>query len=124
MPFPPITVVETPTFRTKARKLLTEEEALELVAFLAGNPESGDVMQGTGGVRKLRWSRENTGKSAGFRVIYYYYDQSVPLFALTLYPKNEKADLTQAEKNELKKLSSILAAHYKAEVRKNVRRSK
>jgi len=111
-------------FRTKARKLLTEEESLELITYLARNPEAGDLMRGTGGVRKLRWGRENEGKSGGYRVISYYYDQSVPLFALTIYAKNEKTNLTQVERNDLKRLAAELADHYKTEVRRNARRNK
>lgn len=120
---PPITVVETPMFRSKARQLLTTEETFELVASLARNPEAGVVLQGTGGVRKVRWARRQEGKSGGYRVIYYFHDKDVPLFVLTIYPKNEKASLTQAERNELRKLTSELVLHYKAEVKRHVHRS-
>jgi len=64
-----MTVVETSTFRNKARQLLTEEETRELIVFLARNPKAGDIMQGTGGIRKVRWAREHYGKSGGYRVI-------------------------------------------------------
>lgn len=115
MLFPPITVVETTTFKNDADSMLSEEERLELISFLACNPESGKVMTGTGGVRKVRWARENEGKSGGYRVIFYFHNEDVPLFALLIYPKNEKDSLTKGEKNELKKLVDILVNQYKKE---------
>ena len=107
----PMTVVETPSFLRRAKSLLTEEERLNLVAYLAENPEAGDVMEGTGGVRKVRWTRQGAGKSGGYRIIYYFHSTHIPLFALLIYGKNEKANLSQAEKNEMRKLTAILAAY-------------
>ena len=65
-------------------------------------------MQGTGGIRKFRWASGNRGKSGGVRVIYYFHNESMPLFLLTLFGKNEKANLSKAERNELTKLANIL----------------
>ena len=65
-------------------------------------------MQGTGGIRKFRWASGNRGKSGGARVIYYFHNESMPLFLLTLFGKNEKANLSKAERNELTKLANIL----------------
>ncbi len=65
-------------------------------------------MQGTGGIRKLRWGRGGRGKSGGVRVIYYYHDARIPLFLLTIFGKNEQANLSQAERNELAKLVELL----------------
>ena len=67
-------------------------------------PQSGDLMQGTGGVRKLRWAREGKGKSSGVRVIYYFHSEHMPLYLLTLFAKNERANLSMAERNELAQL--------------------
>ncbi len=108
----PITVIETPSFRRDVKGLMGEEECLELISFLAFNPDAGDVMEGTGGVRKLRWARRGGGKSGGFRVIYFFHSEAIPLFALSIYGKNEKANLTKAERNEMKKLSAMLVAAY------------
>lgn len=69
-------------------------------------------MQGTGGIRKLRWSAQGRGKSGGVRVIYYYHNESMPLFLLTLFGKGEKANLTKSERNELTKYTSLLIKHY------------
>ena len=65
----------------------------------------------TGGVRKLRWAREGEGKSGGHRVIYYFHSERIPLFVLLIYGKNEKANLTQAEKNDMRRLTALLAAY-------------
>jgi hypothetical protein len=65
----PMTVVETPFFLRKAAILLNEEERSELVVFLGMNPEAGDVVPETGGVRKVRWAAQGKGKRGGVRVI-------------------------------------------------------
>lgn len=70
----PISVVETPEFLSAVEKLMSPDERALLVDFLAYNPLSGDLMQGTGGLRKLRWRLEGRGKRGGARVIYFYYD--------------------------------------------------
>lgn len=108
---PLITIVETPSFLKSAKNLLTDEEKDELLFYLAGNPLAGDIMPETGGVRKLRWAREGEGKSGGYRVIYYFHSETIPLFALLIYGKNQKANLTKAEKNTMKKLTAILAGY-------------
>lgn len=115
----PITVVETPLFIREASRLLSDKDRLELIEFLAKNPESGVTMQGTGGVRKLRWARPGKGKSGGVRVIYYYYNETIPLFALNVFAKSEKINLTGDEKNTLKKITSQIVEEYKKEAAKN-----
>jgi len=69
-------------------------------------------MQGTGGIRKLRWSAQGKGKSGGVRVIYYYHNKSMPLFLLTLFGKGEKSNLTKSERNDLAKFTSLLIKNY------------
>jgi hypothetical protein len=70
-------------------------------------------MEGTGGVRKLRWRRGGQGKSGGVRVIYYYHDDLMPLYLLTLFAKGDKANLTKTERNELAGLVDVLVAIWK-----------
>lgn len=113
MMLPPITVVETTTFKNDADSILSADERLELISFLASNPESGNVMSGTGGVRKVRWARDHAGKSGGYRVIFYFHDENIPLFALMIYPKNEKDNISKGDRNELKKLVNIIVKQYK-----------
>ena len=94
----PITVVEVEPFSTKARQVWDEEEKLEFIGFVAHNPDAGDFMPGTGGVRKIRWARRGVGKRGGVRVVYYYHNESMPLFLLSLYSKSEKSDLRPKKK--------------------------
>jgi hypothetical protein len=93
--------------------LPTDGEREQLIAFVGAHPEDGDLIPETGGVRKLRWAAEGKGKRSGLRVIYYFYNEILPLFLLTVYAKNQKANLTKAERNELKKLVPLLVANYK-----------
>ena len=69
-------------------------------------------MQGTGGIRKLRWAKNSKGKSGGVRVIYYFHNDSMPLFLLSLFGKNEKANLSHSECNLLAKFISTLVKNY------------
>ena len=110
---PPITVIETPSFLRDAKNLLDDAEQEELILFLAYNPTAGNVLKGTGGVRKIRWAREGGGKSGGFRVIYFFHSSEIPLFALAIFAKNEKSNISQLERNTLKGLAAELVNQYK-----------
>ena len=79
-----------------------------MMGYLAYHPTAGDLIPGTGGVRKLRWSLEGRGKRGGARVVYFYHDPEVPIFALTAYAKNERADLSQQDRNDFRKLTATL----------------
>lgn len=103
-----VTVAETPEYLRRAERLLSAASCAEIVDHLAARPRAGEVMQGTGGVRKLRWARGGRGKSGGVRVIYYYHSEAMPLYLLTVFAKNEKANLRKAERNDLAKLVAIL----------------
>ena len=107
-----LTVIETPSFLQDAKKLLADEEREALVNFLAATPKVGALIKGTGGIRKVRWARENTGKSGAFRIIYFFHSMDMPLFILNVFAKNEKTNISQAERNELKKLTGLLARQY------------
>ena len=107
-----ITVVELPEFIRRSKKLLTEIERERIMSYLAAHPISGSIMEGTGGIRKLRWKREGLGKRGGVRVIYYYHNEQYPVFLLTIFGKSEKANLSKAERNELAKLTRQLLASY------------
>lgn len=109
------TVVELPEFIGRAADLLDAVERKAVIDHLAQNPTAGDLLEGTGGIRKLRWGRGNRGKSGGVRVIYYYHSQRIPLFLLTIFGKNEQANLSKADRNQLAKLVDLLI---EAELRK------
>lgn len=107
-----MTVVETDRFIEDVSHLLPDSERTNLIAFLAANPESGDLMPESGGVRKLRWALPGRGKRGGARVIYYFHNGQMPLFLLTAYGKNEKANLTKAERQAMAKLVPTLVSGY------------
>ncbi|WP_395707914.1 type II toxin-antitoxin system RelE/ParE family toxin [Reyranella sp.] len=106
-------MVETPEFLAATRKLMDEADRMLLVDYLAYHPTAGDLVPGTGGVRKLRWALEGRGKRGGARVIYFYHDTAMPLFALTAYAKNQQADLSQRERNDFKRLTALLVEAFK-----------
>jgi len=108
-----ITVVELPEFIRRSENLLSENDKNRLIYHLSMNPKDGIVMQGTSGIRKIRWAREGRGKSGGVRVIYFYYNDEIPLFLLTIFGKDEKANLTKSERNELAKLVKVLISNCK-----------
>jgi len=109
-----LTVIETSVFARRAEKLLSPDEHEELLFYLAVNPESGDEIPGTGGVRKVRFAAKGRGKSGGVRVIYYFFDDDNPLYAILLYGKNEQANLTPEQKREVAAFASIIKAAAKA----------
>jgi hypothetical protein len=103
-----ITVAEVPEYIRRSEKLLSESERRDVIVYLAAHPRVGGLIEGTGGVRKLRWGRGGQGKSGGVQVIYYFHSEVMPLYLLTLFAKNERANISKAERNELAKLVDIL----------------
>lgn len=103
-----LTVAELPEYLRTAGKLLADADRRAVVDHLAAHPKAGDLIEGTGGVRKLRWARDGRGKSGGVRVIYYFHSESMPLYLLTMFAKNERANLSKAERNELAGLVELL----------------
>jgi len=79
---------------------------------LSQNPTAGDLIKGMGGIRKLRWSSKGKGKSGGSRIIYFFYNEKIPLFLLTLFSKNQKINLNKSEQEELTKLTKTLVKNY------------
>lgn len=107
------TVVELPEFIKEVKTCLDEASRQQFINYLAENPLKGELIVGTGGVRKIRWAANlHSGKSGGVRVIYYYHNQSVPIFLFTVYGKNQKANLTQSEKNMLKSIIGKIVSAY------------
>ena len=96
--------IEAPVFTRLLPRYLTDDEYRELQLHLAKDPEAGDVVQGTGGFRKVRWGdrRRGHGKRGGLRVIYFHFAEDMQIWFLTLYGKDEAADLTAKERRLLK----------------------
>jgi hypothetical protein len=98
------TVVETPEFLSAARNAgMTDTERQSAVDLIAANPDAGQIIPGTGGCRKVRVAREGGGKSGGYRVVTYYARTDLPVFLLTVISKGQRANLTERQKNELRK---------------------
>ena len=87
------TVVETPIFQRLADDYWTEEERSFFVSFIAAHPEAGDVIPGSGGVRKVRWGRVGHGKRGGVRVIYFNRLSAGEIWLLVLYAKSEAENI-------------------------------
>jgi len=104
------TVAETPIFIRRAERLLSEEEHADLITYLATHPTAGDEIVGTGGVRKVRYGAMGRGKSGGVRVIYYFYDDDMPIYALLIYGKNERADLSADQRKSVAAFAAAIKA--------------
>jgi hypothetical protein len=103
------TVAETVVYLADAVKLYSEEERDSIIKMLATDPECGDVMPRTGGVRKVRVGRDSRGKSGGARVIYYFHGSDrLPIYVLAIFGKNEKDNLSEEEKNALRKFVAVI----------------
>jgi hypothetical protein len=95
---------------------MTEDEIDSLVTFLAENPTVGDVIKGTGGCRKVRFAGNGKGKRGGYRTITFYTGELMPVYLITAFAKGESVDLTQAERNELKKITKAIVLEYQSRV--------
>ena len=109
----PQVVVEMPEFIRQAKMCMDDALRESFISHVAVNPLQGELVVGTGGIRKIRWAADaHQGKSGGVRVLYYYHNQSIPIFLFTVYGKNKKANLTQAERNVLKTIISKIVKSY------------
>ena len=103
-----ITVLQLPKFKIEAIAIIARDGIEGVAAYLAEQPEAGDVIPGAGGIRKLRWAAKGKGKRGGARIIYTYVTVSARVYLLRCYAKNVKTDLTPAETKELKRLANYL----------------
>jgi mRNA-degrading endonuclease RelE of RelBE toxin-antitoxin system len=101
--------IYTRKFDKEWQKLnLTGESLRQLELHLMENPDTGDIMQGTGGLRKIRWSLAGRGKSGGIRVLYIDLTDRQIICMVDLFPKDEKENLSQAERNAIKQVVKII----------------
>jgi hypothetical protein len=107
------TVVETPSYLADAERLFSPEERMAIVDRLAADPRCGVVIPGGGGIRKVRFGFGARGKSGGARIIYVFSGESLPVFVLAVFAKNEKADLSVAERNALAKVVTEMIENYR-----------
>jgi len=108
------TVIETSEFIKQAKECMPEELRNQFIDFIAKNPCAGEVIQGAGGARKVRWQSDtHTGKRGGVRIIYYYHDKNMPIYLFTVYKKNERENITNEEKNMLHKIIKLIVKAHK-----------
>ena len=110
------TVIETPAYLASAKaEGLGEDERFEIVATISRHPRAGDLMPGTGGARKVRFAGRGKGKSGGYRVVTFYGGDDIPVFLLDIYSKDTRANLSRAERNELRKVLTALPQAWRDE---------
>ncbi len=108
------TFIELPIFRTRWKDMgLNDDDLRRLQEELLADPKVGEVMKGTGGVRKMRFAFEKRGKSGSVRVIYVDFEVYEKIYIITAYTKNEKDNLSESEKKEVKQLIGILEQQLK-----------
>jgi len=94
--------IETPLFTRQLHKFLDDDCYAEFQAMLMRNPEAGEVIQGTGGLRKVRVALAGRGKRGGARVVYYWFNERAQIGLLMMYPKNVQADLSAQQRHALR----------------------
>ena len=110
------TFVYMPKFDKEWAKLgLNDDDLRQLETYLLENPNAGDIMEGTGGIRKLRWVLPNQGKSGGIRVLFIDFISYEKICIFDLFPKDEKHNLTKAEKNKIKDIVKSIREEFKNE---------
>ena len=95
-------IIETSVFTRRIKELMSDDEYKDLQEALVNRPDMGAIIKGTGGLRKVRWKLEGTGKSGGVRAIYYWMTEDEQIYMLYIYPKSEQEDLTPEQKKALK----------------------
>lgn len=104
-------VIETPAYlAAAARAGMTEDDRVAVVDFIASNPQAGDLIKGSGGVRKVRIAKPGGGKSGGWRVLTAYVSDTVAVLLVTAYGKNQRGNVSKAEINEMAQLMKDLKA--------------
>jgi len=107
-------VIETSAYLSDAAAAaLSEGERFDIVSFIAANPTAGVLVPGTGGARKIRFAGRGKGKSGGYRVVTYFAAVDIPVFLLAIINKGERANLSKAEQNALRKELSAIADDYR-----------
>jgi hypothetical protein len=109
-----VSVIETDAYLSKAEKIMSAVEREAVVLMISKGPTVGDVIPGTGGLRKLRIPLQGRGKRGGGRVIYWYYNAGYPAILMWAFAKNEASDLTPAQKKSLVAMSDMFIAQLRS----------
>jgi hypothetical protein len=114
-------VIETPTFIATAKAAgISDELRAFMIDTIADDPMMGDLMPGTGGCRKSRFAGRGKGKSGGYRTVHFNGADDVPVLLLAVIDKGERANLSQAERNELRQIMQTYETEYRKSVAKKV----
>lgn len=106
--------IQTTEFTRNWERLgLTDEDLRRLELEIMKNPQVGPVIPGTGKLRKMRFAYEDRGKSGSTRICYVDFVVYETVYLITIYPKNEKDNLSKAERNEIKKVIEVLEENLK-----------
>jgi hypothetical protein len=109
----PVSVIEFAGYQRRPAELLTADEQEAVIDLIAYEPTCGDLIPGTGGLRKVRVGRGGSGKRGGARVIYYFYNEDFPILLVAIYAKNEKADVSPHEKKKFAGLVKEIVAQWR-----------
>jgi hypothetical protein len=113
------TVARLHSFDSAAKHAgLSEDEIIDLIDFLAENPEAGDELAGTGGCRKIRVAGRGKGKRGGYRTVTFYSGEAMPVFLVTVFGKGQKSTLTPKESAQLKVITKQIVQEYRNRVTK------
>ena len=99
-----VVIIETSFFTRRIIDLMSDDEYRAMQQSLIIRPDTGPIIQGTGGLRKVRWRMDGHGKSSGVRIIYYWLTAEEQIYMLYAYAKNEREDLTQSQKQQLRQI--------------------
>ncbi|MCQ8279857.1 type II toxin-antitoxin system RelE/ParE family toxin [Acetobacteraceae bacterium KSS8] len=111
------TVSSTHSFERAAKVAgMTDEEIEELINYLALHPDAGEEIVGSGGCRKFRFARKGAGKRGGYRTVTFYSGAMVPVYLITVFAKGQKSNLSQAEVNQLSKITAALSKQCREKV--------
>lgn len=105
---PEITVLQLSKFKAEATELIGSDGIEALAVYLIYRPDAGNVIPGSGGVRKLRWAAKGKGKRGGARIIYLYVVVAARIYLIRCYAKNVKTDLSANEKKQLRQIAADL----------------
>jgi len=115
-------VIDTPFFLADAKAAgVSDDKRRAIVEIIAAEPEAGDVIPGTGGGRKVRIGGKGKSKSGGYRVITFYAAEDVPVFLLRPVSKEQRADIRQSERSDVRAALATLAEDYRESTRRKVR---
>jgi hypothetical protein len=109
-----VSVIETDSYLSKAEKIMSAAEQESVVSIISATPTLGDVIPGSGGLRKLRIPLQGRGKRGGGRVIYWFYNEGYPAILMWAFAKNEASDLSPTQKKLLATAAETFTTQFRS----------